>query len=397
MRSLSRSWRTPALPAMARTACAGLLALGLGGCGDVFGPSEKDPPAQLLFLSHSDVAGYTPWYSQQTDIYRVNADGTGLQNLTQKPGHYSSLSLSPDGRSVAFHSNRAGGVTSQIFVMDVSGDNLRQLTRDNSGSSAPRWSPDGTRIAYQHAANGASHVFVMKADGSDPLVVSLGVTGSGCGSTGSATISLIGWQPNGRVMFSRHVCGQPYRFFTVNDDGSGLVEVLDMDLNRAYWSPDGSKVVYVSKNLDGLYVMNADGSGVRKLTEHVRAYLPLRVEPHFNSDYTPWSPDGKRLMFVGDTSTTAVTESGECMGTLFTYIINVDGSGLRQLDNFCGEFNEFNGWSPNGKQMAFTAARPSSAVPYARDVYVADADGSDVVNLTRTAHVESSAIWVRTR
>lgn len=369
----------------ARIAVAGLLTLAGTGCADLLSPSEK-PQDQVLFLHHPDGNETGPWYSRATDIHRMNADGTGIENLTRAPAWYSSLSLSPDGKRVAFASDRSG--TAQIWVMRTDGTSLRQLTTRGS-AGVPRWSPDGALIAFEGtASDGRAHVFVVDADGGDPRNVSSPATGS-CSATDTRTrISLIGWIPGGRVAFSRYVCGEGFRFYTVNADGSGFAQT-DVDLNTAFWSPDGSRVAFTRREgfNQGLFVMNADGSGLRRLAEGpARLYLLSRSVPHLRSDYTPWSPDGRRIMFYSDTTPGVYSMEWSCNPS----VINVDGSGLRPLaDGFCGEFN---GWSPDGERLAFTGVNLGE-----RDIYMVNADGSEFVNVTRSPVPVSSAMWLRRR
>lgn len=379
----SRRASTPR--AAARIALACLPVLALAGCADLLNPSEKAPEA-ILFLRHADPGGTEAW-NAKTDIYRMNADGTGVENLTALPAAYVTPRLSPDGRKVAFASNRSGSM--QVWVMNTDGSGTSQLTT-GFANTAPRWSPDGTLIAYErHDPDAGAHVYVMNADGSGPRNVSLPAAGGGCSSTDTRTrIALIGWISAGRIAFSRYFCGYGYRFYTVDADGSGFAP-SDLDLNDAWWSPDGSRVAFI--RLDGsrrkLFVMNADGSGARRLadqgTDH---HLPPRTNPHLDSDYTPWSPDGRRIMFFADTSSAHYPQA-HC-GSV-PYVIDVDGSDLRQLAGFCGAFN---GWSPGGDRIALTHWDGGSS-----DVYVADVGSGGLVNLTSTPVRETSALWLTRR
>jgi TolB protein len=104
------------------------------------------------------------------------------------------------------------------------------------------------------------------------------------------------------------------------------------------WSPDGKKIAFVASTVPGytpprtLYVMNADGSGVRALTG-----------PGFAADWPSWSPDGRRIAFhggaIGDQSSHGI------------YVVDADGSGLQRIVRDAID----PAWSPGGKKIAFAS------------------------------------------
>jgi Tol biopolymer transport system component len=96
----------------------------------------------------------------------VKADGSGLRNLTPKPvgAAYADPAWSPDGRKIAFVSDRDGN--SEIYVMNANGSGQRSLTRNPAYDADPAWSPDGRKIAFVSNRDGNYGVYVMNADGS---------------------------------------------------------------------------------------------------------------------------------------------------------------------------------------------------------------------------------------
>jgi dipeptidyl aminopeptidase/acylaminoacyl peptidase len=211
-------------------------------------------------------------------IYVMNADGSSPTRLTNGPANNRRPAWSPDGKRIVFASNRDGDF--EIYVMDADGSSPTRLTKYGPpwevGLAA--WSPDGTRIAYfeeicDPAPDGCGgSTQIMNADGSDDH----GVVAGG---------SRPAWSPDGgRIAFGT---GQIWVLYL---DGSGHTEVIDpRDIGGQHiepaWSPEGAKIVFAStgcyacsnSTLD-IYVMNADGSGVVRLT-------------HTGSDHSPaWRP-----------------------------------------------------------------------------------------------------------
>lgn len=124
-----------------------------------------------------DLNSAVPEQEQQDDVFLMNADGTRPRNLTQHPALDGVGSWSPDGRSLAFVSDRSGDF--EIHVMDIATGAVKQLTDSTAVggyATGPAWSPDGQQIAYQMSLPGQGrHIYLMDATGkrNRPLIKEL--------------------------------------------------------------------------------------------------------------------------------------------------------------------------------------------------------------------------------
>jgi len=119
------------------------------------------------------------YFRRDGDIYRVESDGTGHQQLTtgnryvefrlSTQDHHGSTdgpSLSPDGKRVAFIALREG--VPQVCTIDIDGTNLRQLTSRETPCGRVRWSPDGKQIAFVSFVGKYPQLFLIDAEGKTP-------------------------------------------------------------------------------------------------------------------------------------------------------------------------------------------------------------------------------------
>ena len=161
-----------------------------------------------------------------------------------------------------------------------------------------------------------------------------------------------------QIAFSSNRDGNP-EIYVMNADGSGVTRLTDHPGEDwdPKWSPDGQQIAFNSDRAGNLaiYVMNADGSDVTRLTDH-----PAR---HWQPD---WSPDGQQIAFTSDRD-----------GNLAIYAMNADGSDVARLTDHPARHWQ-PAWSPDGQQVAFTSDRDGKL----EEIYVMNADGSGVTRLT---------------
>jgi TolB protein len=98
------------------------------------------------------------------EIFAINADGSGLRDLTGNQSHDIDADWSPDGRRIVFRTARHGKW--ELYLMNADGSGQRRLTHTAGNESRPSWSPDGGKIAFTREVGGNFDLYVMNADGS---------------------------------------------------------------------------------------------------------------------------------------------------------------------------------------------------------------------------------------
>ena len=101
------------------------------------------------------------------EIYIMDADGKNPLRLTDHPARDQWAVFSPDGSSIAFSSQRDG--QSEIYTVDTRGNNLKNLSRSPANDYAPAFSPDGGKIAFYSDRDGNTEIYVMDAKGSNQI------------------------------------------------------------------------------------------------------------------------------------------------------------------------------------------------------------------------------------
>ena len=322
--------------------------------GDVQTPAWSPDGRKLAFVSRRD---------GNSDIYVMNADGSGQENLTRQPANDSHPSWSPDGRKIAFVSRRNGN--SEIYVMNADGSGLRNVTRSPSNDLDPAWSPDGRAIAFVQKIQKKCAPSPLHTPCNNNEAYLSVVNGDGSGlrrlTTHPAHLFNPSWSADGKTI--------RYGRYLVHADGTGQTELPRNVPLAGAWSPDGQRIAFAVVDRSpglrtddanaGLWVMNADGSNPRRVARNAASTDPA------------WSPDGRRIAFR---RFDRLAENSDL------FVVNADGSGLRRLTRHAASVAErahlarWFAWSPDGRTIAFL---------HNREVYIVKADGNGERRLTQ--------------
>jgi TolB protein len=196
------------------------------------------------------------------------------------------------------------------------------------------------------------------------------------------------WSPDGkRLVFdsnrtdhtpndSRHVND----VFVMRADGSGVKTLTDSKgvSGDAAWSPNGSLIAFEAdrgnrKGFSAIYVMRATGGKLRRVTKPARPFTDFK--PRF-------SPDGTHLVFSRERGTSD-------FGPAALFTVRLDGSDLRRLTPYSLHADDSD-WSPDGKRIVFDGYPGSEAYG---DIYAVGANRGSVVDLTRDADGQADPTW----
>jgi TolB protein len=210
--------------------------------------------------------------------------GAAAARLTTSPADDFGPSFSPDGRRIAFTSDRRGNY--DIYTMNAAGRDLRRITTNAGKDAFPSWSPNGRTLAFASNRTGDWELYTTNANGSGHLVQVTHRAG---------VDSLPVWSPDGTRLAFDAPRNRHYQICVV-PAGGGTISVLTGGTARNVqpaWSPDGSRIAFTS-NRSGSFDIWTIGVGSRTLH---------RVTTGGGAEIQPaWSPDGARLLFARRTA-----------------------------------------------------------------------------------------------
>ncbi len=260
-------------------------------CGGVYRVFAKAPTTpKILFTSTQD---------GNREVYMMNPDGSEQMNLTQHRATDLGAVWSPTGEQILFVSDRQGTRVRDLYVMDPDGSNVRRVFKKKAKGwrSDPTWSPDGKHFAYNYS-------------------------------------------DRDRFEFGLYL----------GTFGEADAELLSSGSSPA-WSPDGSEIV----------CSVGHGKGTRLIFINVRTRereQPLPDKALLWQFDPSWSAGGDRLAFAGNKHPLPVILDRDLHNAWkdkqTVFIVNRDGTGLRQLVEEAGPYAQYPALSPDGSEVLYT-------------------------------------------
>jgi Tol biopolymer transport system component len=234
------------------------------------------------------------------ELHSVQADGSDDRTIPTPPGLPWLHAWAPDGSKIAVAIFPGGGGERAIWVMNADGSNPLQVARSEN-VSVPSWSPDGSTIAYAARADGRTEIHLVNPDGSSDRIV------HAQGAEGTFSIFSAQFSPDGTQIL-----------FVMDTDGTNVRRVTTTGSDYdPHWSPDGTQIVFTRQEVveaggrsvatSDIFVMKADGSDVRRLTNGDDRNTNL---------YPQWAPDGTKIAYL----------AGITGGPGALVVMNADGS-----------------------------------------------------------------------
>jgi Tol biopolymer transport system component len=270
------------------------------------------------------------------------------------------LTLSPDGKLIAFQSTRGGN--QDIYVMPVQGGEPVRITDDPASDEWPLWSYDGRWLAFDSSRSGRNETWVVRiAPDGRPEGRPIQATRGGGGGV---------WTQDGRIAYS--TSKERTHVFVANADGSGEVQLTKSHEWNVVprWSPDGKSIAFGSHSGEkwgtAVFTVPANGGDEKLLTV---------------GGFFAWSSDGRQVAFSAGTLRPPATAK--------IAIIPAAGGEARELMSYDGALTDLD-WSPDGRSIAFSYARGKEAknpIPGSRmdieDIYIISASGGLPTRITQ--------------
>ena len=274
------------------------------------------------------------------------------------------------------------GLLLWLFILTCGEPGLTTVLSDSHYENAyPYWSPDEKKIVFQSNMKGNRDIFVMNADGSSITQL----------TTSNGMDMMPAWSPDGtRIAF---VTNRDERSKVQDLEGNTEVYIMNADGSdqrnisnhpgrdiHPNWSPDSRYLIFNSTRANTARVMKHEFEDFDLYEADVVTGSIRRITNNLLTDtYASFSPDGKKIA----SRRVIDQENSE------VFVMNRDGSnGINITSN--DAFDAWPAWSPDGKYLLFSSDRSGSI-----NLYRMKPDGTEVTNLTNNAFYNSRANWSR--
>jgi Tol biopolymer transport system component len=313
-------------------------------------PAQPPGSGSIVYTHAPD--GGDPW--PINDIYLMTATGRNVKALT-KDGHSHHPSWSPDGKQILYIHDAAlsesEGASAEfkshhpveLYVMDADGNNCRLLRRLERVIFDVALSPDGRNLAISYLPEEWTRNDSGSGEPVSPGVFLLKADAQGRPHLLSRDASEPNWAPDGkRLAFSWRLPGGGGAIGVVNADGSGKLHLTDSGViaGSPAWSPDGKMIAYDE------FVDQGDRLQVFVMQAEGTKVRQITTNPAWSCEHPSWSPDGTQLVFACRSAAFAcggVSSIGTlrppCKRRLFALSLN-DPAAKPVL------LNQTDGWSP---------------------------------------------------
>jgi len=331
---------------------------------------EKPRPVDCANCHQKEVKEYSGTVANPRLYAHTMADEVHLQQRALRGVARTKLTFVSDRNRERLLGPVDNREVKEIYVSDYDGANQRRITTTRQLNLSPSWSPDARAVAYSSFRNITPQIFIS--------LIYQGVLENATKGIGSNYMPV--FSPDGtKIAFMSNRDGNP-EIYVMNRDGSDvrrLTNLTGLGLGGAHfanWSPNGRKVVFNSfwggQPKRDIYVIDIDGSGLTKLTEDPNPLAPI-------DDIRPdWSPDGRRIAFQSNRT-----------GNHEIFVMNPDGTDVQQLTSHAAT-DAAPEWSPDGKRIAFQSNRDGND-----DIWLMNADGSGLVQLTDNSVRDAKPSW----
>jgi Tol biopolymer transport system component len=308
---------------------------------------NRSAKSSIVFFKNSD-------YKGSPSILHVNSDGSNLRPLLN-PNYFliwiQDVVWSPDGKQVVLACQGGGGSSGEIYLLNADGSNLRLVTPHDYRGEGVSWSPDSHQIVFKWAEG----IYKMVIDEEnthqlpDDYKSSCGAQPYGVPDLESRFKHLFrdnddfsyrfpSWSPTGTqiAFLGRNNQTNSKDIYLTDVDGINIQQLTyNGDVEYFFWSPDGKHIAFSPFSSGEVFIVAVNDASVTNLGN-------LRAESFMLS----WSPDNTKILFVSKRD-----------GDKEIYMIDVGGNNLTNLTKNLGYYDVNPAWSPDGKEIAFSSER----------------------------------------